>query len=248
LRKHLSLSRSFGKLITFFLLAAALFAGAATATKPLAAQQPDVTDQSDESHADPSHIAVQEEKKEVDVYRHASIVQAVGRKFGMDPETTAKVFEAINFLIILLAIVIPVMRILPRVLRKRTETLNHDIETARAATADANARLSAVEAKLAGLDSEIQKFRKQIEQESLEDEKRIKATIEEESARIVAAAEQEITQATAQARRELRHLAADLAIEQAEKQLVLTPEVDQALIDEFISGVASNGATKGGSK
>jgi F-type H+-transporting ATPase subunit b len=42
----------------------------------------------------------------------------------------------------------------------------------------------------------------------------------------------------------LRSFAADLAIEQAEKQLVLTPETDRALIAEFISDVATNG--KGG--
>ena len=54
-----------------------------------------------------------------------------------------------------------------------------------------------------------------MEQESLEDEKRIKAALEEESARIVAAAEQEIGAAAAQAKRGLRNFAADLAIEQA---------------------------------
>ncbi|MGB6743576.1 MAG: ATP synthase F0 subunit B [Terracidiphilus sp.] len=183
-----------------------------------------------------------DELKAMDVFRHAPIVQSIGRKMGMDVETTARVFEAINFLIIILAIVIPIVRIVPKVLRKRSETLSQDIKTAREATADANARLSAVEARLAGLDAEIQKYRAQIEQDSLEDEKRIKATIEEESVRIVAAAEQEIAVAAAQARRGLRHFAADLAIEQAEKQLVLTPETDRALIDEFIAGAGKGGS------
>ena len=95
-----------------------------------------------------------------------------------------------------------------------------------------------MEAKLAGLDDEIAKIRAQVERRACEDEARIKSTLAEESARIVAAAEQEIAVAAAQARRELRHFAADLAIEQAAKQLVLTPETDQALIAEFISGVA----------
>ena len=85
-----------------------------------------------------------------------------------------------------------------------------------------------------------------MEQESLEDEKRIKASIGEESARIVAAAEQEIGVAAAQAKRGLRNFAADLAIEQAAKQIVLTPETDRALIAEFVAGVAGDGAGKGG--
>jgi F-type H+-transporting ATPase subunit b len=89
-----------------------------------------------------------------------------------------------------------------------------------------------------------------VEQESLEDEARVKSSLAEESARIVQAAEQELSVAAAQARRGLRHFAADLAVEQAAKQLVLTPETDRALIAEFVgqvsSDVAGNGKTKGG--
>ena len=48
------------------------------------------------------------------------------------------------------------------------------------------------------------------------------------------AAEQELSVAAAQAQRSLRNFAADLAIEQAAKQLDLTPETDKALIAEFI--------------
>jgi F-type H+-transporting ATPase subunit b len=106
---------------------------------------------------------------------------------------------------------------------------------------DANSRLSAVEAKLAKLDEEIAKFRAEVEEEIGRDEARIKASLEEESARIVAAVEQEIGVAAAQAKRGLRHFAADLAIEQGAKQLVLTPEADRALIAEFVGSVKSGG-------
>jgi F-type H+-transporting ATPase subunit b len=113
-------------------------------------------------------------------------------------------------------------------------------------TEEANARLSAVEAKLAKIDEEIQKFRAEVEAESLHDEARIKATITEESARIVESAEQEIGMAAAQARRGLRHFAADLAIDQAAKNLVLTVDTDRALIAEFVGDVLGNGAASGG--
>jgi F-type H+-transporting ATPase subunit b len=85
-----------------------------------------------------------------------------------------------------------------------------------------------------------------VEAESVQDEFRIKASLAQESSRIVLAAEQEIGMAAAQARRGLRHFAADLAIDQAAKQLVLTPEIDQALIVEFAADVVRNGAGKGG--
>jgi F-type H+-transporting ATPase subunit b len=116
-----------------------------------------------------------------------------------------------------------------------------DIESARKVTEDANARLSAVEAKLASLGDEIQKFKTGVDEDIKRDEGRIKAALEEESARIVAAAEQEIGMAAAQARRELRHFAADLAVDQAAKQLVLTPETDRALIAEFVGDVTKGG-------
>jgi F-type H+-transporting ATPase subunit b len=104
-----------------------------------------------------------------------------------------------------------------------------------------------VEAQLSRLDEEIAKIREQVEQESKQDEQRIKASIEEERARIVASAEQEISVAAAQARRGLRHFAADLAIEQAARQLTLTPETDRALIADFVRETSSD-AVNGGHK
>jgi F-type H+-transporting ATPase subunit b len=185
-------------------------------------------------------------ESEEDQFLHASAVQAVGRLLHLDLNTTVRLFLGINFAIIFFAIAIPLTRMGPKFLRKRSETVRQSLETARAATADAQARLRAVEAKLAGLGEEMEKLRAQVEQESLEDEKRIKAAMSEESARIVAAAEQEIGLAATQAKRGLRDFAADLAIEQASKQLVLTPETDGALIAEFIADVAGDRSGKGG--
>jgi len=87
-----------------------------------------------------------------------------------------------------------------------------------------------------------------VEQESLQDEARIKSTLKDESDRIIAAAEQEITMAAAQAQRGLKHFATNLAIDQATKQLVLTPETDRALIAEFVSDLSLNGTAQGGHK
>lgn len=174
------------------------------------------------------------------------IVKWTAKTFGLTAETASGIFQFINFGIIVLLVGIPIGRILPKIFRKRSETLVANLKTAREATADANARLSAVETKLAGLDDEIKKFRAEVEQESLADEARIKAALQEESARIVQAAEQELSVAAAQARRGLRHFAADLAIEQAAKQIVLTPETDKALIAEFVGQVSRDAASKGG--
>jgi F-type H+-transporting ATPase subunit b len=178
-----------------------------------------------------------------DVYLHAPIVKTLARMLHLDVETAARIFEGINFGIIVLAVGFLLLRILPKTLRGRSEKVRTDIESARKMSEDAYARLSAIEAKLSGLDGEIAQIRAQVELESKEDEARIKSTIKEESVRIVAAAAQEMEASAAQARRSLRHFAADLAIEQAAKQLAITPETDRALIAEFLGDTALTGAT-----
>ena len=191
--------------------------------------------------------AAKSEEEENNVYLlEGPLVKATARVLHQSVETVARLYMFINFAILALFIGIPLVRFLPKVVRKRSQTLKHNIEDARKVTADAQARLSAIETKLAGLDAEIQKFRSEVEHEIGQDEARIKATLESESARILASAEQEIGVVAAQARRELQHFAADLAIQQAAKQLVLTPETDRALIAEFTAGLGLSGSPKGG--
>jgi F-type H+-transporting ATPase subunit b len=174
------------------------------------------------------------------------VVKWTAKTFNTSVETASTIYQVANFLIILLLIGVPLGRVLPKIFRKRSQTLGHNLQTARQATEDANARLRAVEKKLAGLDDEIKKLQAQVEQESLEDEKRVKASLSEESSRIVESAEQELNVAVAHARRTLRHFATDLAIEQAAKQMTLSPEADRALIAEFIGNVAGNGSKSDG--
>ena len=233
-----------------FAFLVALAAGVAAAPLQLAAQEAapaakSETVSSAQDTAKPEARQSQEEQN--NAFRlEGPLVKASARVLHLTVETTASIFEFINFAIIALAIGIPLFRFLPKFLRQRGEKVRTDIESARKVTEDANSRLSAVEAKLSSIGEEIQKFRAEVEKEIGQDEARIKSALEEESARVVAAAEQEIGAAAAQARRALRHFAADLAIGQAAKQLVLTPETDRALIAEFVGEVTKNGAAKGG--
>jgi F-type H+-transporting ATPase subunit b len=229
-----------------------LLAGVAIAPLRIAAQEPGSAVQSHPS--EPSQVsgqaaapeAAKSEAVDENKFRHTPLVQAAAKALNLSTETMARIFEFINFAIIALAIVLPLARFLPKFLRTRALKVRDDIESARKVTEDANARLSAVEAKLASLGDEIARFRTEVEQESLQDEAQIKAALKEESARIVAAAEQEIGVAAAQARRALRHFAADLAVGQAARQMVLTPETDRALIAEFVAGIAHGDGKTGG--
>jgi F-type H+-transporting ATPase subunit b len=220
----------------------------ACAPAHIAAQQSSTPAASTAAPANPEAPKSEEEQERA--FLHAAPVQSLAKVLHLSVDITSDIFVGINFAIIALAIVIPLVKIVPKVMRQRSVTLSQEIKTAREATQDAKARLSAVEEKLAGLGQEIEKFKTEVEQEALEDQKRIKAALEEESVRIVASAEQEIGAAAAQARRGLRHFAAELAIDQASKQLKLTPEADQALIAEFVTQAsgesAPNGAKRGG--
>jgi F-type H+-transporting ATPase subunit b len=176
-----------------------------------------------------------------EAFTHTKLVQSIGKALGLDINTTARLFLWINFAIVFFAIVIPIAKVLPKTLRGRRESLSRNLEEARKTTADANSRLSAVEAQLSKLDEEIAKIRAQVDGEIKQDEARIKSSLTEESARIVAAAEQEIAVAAAQAQRGLKAFAADLAIDQAVRQLTLTAENDRALIEEFVAQAGEGG-------
>jgi F-type H+-transporting ATPase subunit b len=230
-------------LLTF--LIAGLAIGSLRVASAQADAAPAAVEHSSQSGEQPATPEKKDAEEDHTVYLHTPMVASIGKALHLSVDATANLFLFINSAIIILAIGIPLARFLPKAIRKRNISLSHSLENARKTTADANARLKAVEAQLSRLDDEIAKIRGEVEEESKHEESRIKATIGEESARIVAAAEQEITAAAAQARRGLRRYAADLAIEQAARQLVLTPETDRALIAEFMSE-AQNGAAGGG--
>ncbi len=75
--------------------------------------------------------ATESAAEDENVYRHTPLVRSLARMFHLDVETTAGLFEFFNFAIIALAILIPLARIMPKVIRKRSETLKHDLESAR---------------------------------------------------------------------------------------------------------------------
>jgi F-type H+-transporting ATPase subunit b len=208
----------------------------AQAPAPASADASDTGDEVSEKQ-----MAKDEEAGE-NAFRHSPVIKSLARTLHLDVEKTARIFEILNIAIVVLGIGIPLYRIVPKYLRDRAARVSSDIDSARKQTEQANSRLSAVEAGLAHLDDEIARYRAEMEAQSRVDEERIKASIVEESARIVTAAEQEIGVAAAQARRGLRHFAAELAIDQAARQITLTPETDRALIAEFVSNAGKGGA------
>lgn len=235
-----------------FAILAALAAGLLAPTVPATAQTAAATSQgiaaqgaSEQKGVPPAEAS--SEEAQLNGFLHSPAIQGLAKFLHLSLATTDNLFLALNYLIIFLAILIPLGRFMPKVIRKRTQNLRHNLESARKMTEEATARLNAVEAQLAKLGEEIDKFRGEVEAELKNDEARIKGSIEEESARIIAAAEQEISMAAVQARRGLRKFAAELAVEHAARQMELSPEADRALVAEFAANIGGrqNGSAGG---
>lgn len=182
-----------------------------------------------------------ETNAETEEYRHSATVQAIGRKLGLSTEATAQIFEDINSGALILAFVILIWKVLPKIFRKRSETLQKELTLAQAATEDAGRRLSEVEARLSRLDADIDALRRQAERDMEEDDKRLRASLESERERIVASAEQEIGALQSAAQRELKKFAADLAVDQALRKIQLTTDADRALVREFGRNLSGRG-------
>jgi F-type H+-transporting ATPase subunit b len=187
----------------------------------------------------------QQEEDENEAYRHSPAVRALGAKLGMNAEQAATAFTVTNFLVLAILVGWFLLKTLPKTFRDRSTRIQKHLVDARTATEEASARLSSVEDRLGKLDEQIAAMRAQSEKDSALDEQRIKASVEDEKHKILTAAEQEISAATVHARRQLQQYAAELAIEQAARRLVVTAETDRLLVQGFARRLTSDDS-KGG--
>ena len=233
------------KLLPLFAVAAVL---CVAAPRLQAAEQEHIAAAQIGSEATPearSPEANKHEEDEAEAFRHSAAVKAIGAKLGLDPEQAATAFTVANFVVLVILVGWFLLKALPKTFRDRNSAIQKHLIEARAATEDASSRLNSVEARLAKLDEQIAVMRQKAEKDSAQDEQRIKASVEDEKQKILSAAEQEIAAATAQARRQIQQYAADLAIEQAAKKLVVTAETDRLLVRDFARRLVGEGAKEG---
>jgi F-type H+-transporting ATPase subunit b len=178
-------------------------------------------------------VANNEERDENEIYKHSASVKKLGSMLGLSTEQAATVFEVANFVVLALLLGTYLVKTLPKTFRARNSAIQKDLADARTATEEAGIRLSGVEARLAKLDDEIAAMKDKAEKDSALDEQRIKANVEAEKSKILAAAEQEIAAATTHAQRQIQKYAAELAIEQAARKLVISAETDRLLVQNF---------------
>ena len=174
-----------------------------------------------------------QEVDEDDAYLHSPAVRKLGAMIGLNAEQAATAFTVANFVVLAVLVGWFLLKTLPKTFRDRTSAIQKDLVDARTATEEASARLNSVEDRLSKLDEQIAAMRAQAEKDSALDEQRIKASVEEDKRKVLAAAEQEIVAATAMAQRQLQQYAAELAIDQAARKLVVTAETDRLLVQDF---------------
>jgi F-type H+-transporting ATPase subunit b len=186
-----------------------------------------------------------QEEDENEAYRHSAAVRALGAKLGMNPEQAATAFTVANFVVLALLVGWFLIKTLPKTFRDRNTAIQKHLVDARTATEEASVRLNNVEARLGKLDEQIAAMRAQAEKDAAADEQRIKASVEEEKQKILTAAEQEIVSATANAQRQIQQYAAELAIGQAAKKLVVSAETDRLLVQQFARRLAGDDPKEG---
>lgn len=186
-----------------------------------------------------------QEADENDAYRKSPHVVEWGAKLGLNAEQSSMAFTVTNFVLLAVLVGWVLAKKLPKTLRDRNTSIQKHLVDARTATEEARGRLGSVEERLAKLDGEIAAMRMHAEQESAKEEQRLKASVEDEKRKILAAAEQEISAATMHAQKLLQQHAAELAIEQAARKLVVSAETDRLLVQGFAQRLTGDESKKG---
>jgi F-type H+-transporting ATPase subunit b len=186
-----------------------------------------------------------QEANENDEFLHSAAVQKLGAMVGLNAEQAATAFTVANFVVLAALIGWFLAKTLPKTFRNRNTAIQKDLVDARTATEEASARLNSVEERLSKLDDQIADMRAQAEKDSAHDEQRIRASVEEDKKKILATAEQEIAAATALAHRQIQQYAAELAIDQAARKLVVTAETDRLLVQSFARRLMGDDSKEG---
>jgi F-type H+-transporting ATPase subunit b len=237
---------SFCRFPRFLLILLCLTAGLGLAGAPPRAYGGQATPTASDNAKPAEQVPATEEDTGNDVYRHSASVKMIGGWFHMDTDSAARLFEYVNFAVLAGAVLFGLLKILPKTFRANRENIQHRLTDARTATEQAHERLSAIEQRLARLDEEIAAISKQADKDGIEEETRIKASIEAERRRIVESTSKDIAAAASAAQRDLKRFAAGLAVDRAAQRIVLSEDDDRALLQEFTQGLS--GQQHGGGK
>jgi F-type H+-transporting ATPase subunit b len=252
------MKRNFRNRFALALVLACLAAGAVVAQEhakePAQAQPEASAQQAQQPPVNPDTAASQELVKESKAaedaeagheenaeFKYSKMVGNLGRFIGLDARGMYWVSLAINFGFLALFFWMLLKSKLPQMFRDRTNTIQKALKEAQAASAEATARLSAIEARLEKLGSEVGEIKTNAEREAVVEEERIRATAEEDKHKVVSAAEAEITAIARSARHDLKSFAASLAVDIASRKIKVDDNTDQTLVRQFVGHLGKDG-------
>jgi F-type H+-transporting ATPase subunit b len=174
-------------------------------------------------------------------FKYSRMVAKLGHFIGLEARGMYWVSLTINFGFLALFFWMLLKSKLPQMFRDRTNTIQKALKEAHAASAEAAARLNAIEARLAKLDSEVGEIKSGAEREAVAEEERIRATAEEDKNKVVSAAEAEIAAIARSARHDLKSFAASLAVDIASRKIKVDDNTDHALVRQFVGHLGKDG-------
>ena len=223
----------------------------AQSQEPSSAQSPSKSAEPEKAKHEPTSIggelakeereATGEEEEENSNLKHSSMVKKLAVLTGGDVHKAHMLALGLNFAVIVILVIWVGRKFVPGILRRRTESIQQALEEARAASHDANRRLSEIENRLRQLDVEIGQMQASAEKEGTAEEARIRDAAQDDIRKVVEAAEQEIAAAAKLARREITAHTADLAVALARKQINVDQNTDQQLVRAFASRLSQGG-------
>jgi F-type H+-transporting ATPase subunit b len=167
--------------------------------------------------------------------------QAGGAAASSEPSA---VWKWANFAILAVGLAYIIGKSLPSFFQARTESIQKDIASARKTKEEAERRAAEMDARLAALGQEIEKFRAQARAEMEQEGERIRRETAAQIHRLEQQAEAEIESASKAARAELRALAARLALDLAEQRIRarLDETAEASVVESFFADLAQQGS------
>jgi F-type H+-transporting ATPase subunit b len=196
-----------------------------------------------EAHAGKHESSAEEGEGEEEnaTLKYSPMVAKLGKLLGLGPKAAYRLFTGLNFAVVVIAFLGLLKSKILVGMRERKLSIRSAIEAAQKASAEADARLAAIEGRLAKLDTEVAGLKSEAEADFKSEERRIQQQAEEDAQRVVQAAEQEIATAVKDARRDLKIFAADLAVSLAEKKISVDRDTDEQLVQSFVDQLGKDG-------
>lgn len=169
------------------------------------------------------------------------LLAAAGASAQEKAEERNEVWKWTNFAILAVGLGYLVAKTLPPFFRSRTTEIQKGISEAQKIKRDAETRASEMDARLASLSAEIDKFQLTARTEMEQEGARLREETSRHLQKLQQQAEQEIETAGKLARRELKAYAAKLALDLAEQRIRtrLDKSADSVLIEEFVKNLGS---------